>query len=281
MSIKSQGPTTFPVDKPCTVFSILSGFVELSQPASTRDVSILLETLDQGGNKGVPFKGGGNSSGIYPCKRISVIDILEDHKDINLPFSTYLQMVPPMRVRQYSISSSPLRTSGASFSYGQHPRSASPVGTCYTYWRRTEILRCRNLRSSHVLHPATDLPSSSGLQRGLPPPERPLCARHHVCAGSGLARSGRSSKNVRRRKHRAGRWEDDLVLWLPRAGRGLPVLRNGLEGVGESGVVDVRPAFSRANTRRALGANMSKSEFSFFLSCRVNPVLNSVGSLVV
>lgn len=41
-------------------------------------------------------------------KRISIIDLLEKYPEVELPFGEYLSMLPPMRVRQYSISSSPL-----------------------------------------------------------------------------------------------------------------------------------------------------------------------------
>ena len=42
------------------------------------------------------------------AKRISLLDILETNSDIQPTFSQYLEMLPPIRVRQYSISSSPL-----------------------------------------------------------------------------------------------------------------------------------------------------------------------------
>jgi len=41
-------------------------------------------------------------------KRISVLDIFEAHADIDLPLLQFLKLLPAMRVRQYSISSSPL-----------------------------------------------------------------------------------------------------------------------------------------------------------------------------
>ena len=37
-----------------------------------------------------------------------MLDILEDNRAIDLPLSTFLHMLPAMRIRQYSISSSPL-----------------------------------------------------------------------------------------------------------------------------------------------------------------------------
>ena len=42
------------------------------------------------------------------AKRTSVFDILRDRPSVLLPFSEFLATLPPLRVRQYSISSSPL-----------------------------------------------------------------------------------------------------------------------------------------------------------------------------
>lgn len=41
-------------------------------------------------------------------KRLSPLDILEKYPTAALPLSSFLTMLPPMRIRQYSISSSPL-----------------------------------------------------------------------------------------------------------------------------------------------------------------------------
>ena len=41
-------------------------------------------------------------------KRLSPLDLLERHSTAALTFGTFLSMLPPMRIRQYSISSSPL-----------------------------------------------------------------------------------------------------------------------------------------------------------------------------
>ncbi|CAJ2512010.1 Uu.00g076350.m01.CDS01 [Anthostomella pinea] len=41
-------------------------------------------------------------------KRISVLDLLEKFTSVDLPLGNFIGMLPPMRVRQYSISSSPL-----------------------------------------------------------------------------------------------------------------------------------------------------------------------------
>ena len=41
-------------------------------------------------------------------KHVSALDILEKHPTIDMPFSPFLAMLPQLRLRQYSISSSPL-----------------------------------------------------------------------------------------------------------------------------------------------------------------------------
>jgi cytochrome P450/NADPH-cytochrome P450 reductase len=41
-------------------------------------------------------------------KRRSALDLLEEYRSAALPLGDFLAMLPPMRIRQYSISSSPL-----------------------------------------------------------------------------------------------------------------------------------------------------------------------------
>jgi cytochrome P450/NADPH-cytochrome P450 reductase len=53
------------------------------------------------------------------AKHISVLDLLELHESINLPFSEFLATLTPTRLRHYSISSSPLASpSKATITYG-------------------------------------------------------------------------------------------------------------------------------------------------------------------
>jgi cytochrome P450/NADPH-cytochrome P450 reductase len=41
-------------------------------------------------------------------RRLSILDILKSNQSINLPFAQYLTLLPPLKLRHYSISSSPL-----------------------------------------------------------------------------------------------------------------------------------------------------------------------------
>lgn len=106
--ISSMSPVSLPVDKPVNLSEVLSGYVELSQPATTRD----LTTLTKAATADATREELASLMSTYPekvlAKRLSVLEILEAHKDIKLSLGSFLQMLPAMRVRQYSISSSPL-----------------------------------------------------------------------------------------------------------------------------------------------------------------------------
>lgn len=82
--------------------------MELSQPATTRDLAALTKaaTVDTT-REDLAGLASAYSENVL-AKRISVLDILEAHQDIKLSLGAFLQMLPTMRVRQYSISSSPL-----------------------------------------------------------------------------------------------------------------------------------------------------------------------------
>ncbi|KAF8520360.1 cytochrome P450 [Hysterangium stoloniferum] len=105
--IKSTAATTLPTNNPVSVSEVLAGYVEISQTAtrknmhelqkfSTETVSAKLESL-LADYKNEVFD-----------KHISVLDILELYPDISIPFASFLRILPAMRIRQYSISSSPL-----------------------------------------------------------------------------------------------------------------------------------------------------------------------------
>ncbi|KAK7422228.1 hypothetical protein QQX98_001751 [Neonectria punicea] len=107
--INSDRPTTLPTGTRVSAWDVLSAYVELSQPATKRNILALAEATE---NKPVvaeleALAGDGYQQRIL-TKRISVLELLERFPSIAFPISSYLAMLPPMRVRQYSISSSPL-----------------------------------------------------------------------------------------------------------------------------------------------------------------------------
>lgn len=106
--ISAAGPTSLPVGKPVKLWEILTGYVELSQPATTRDLGLLIQTATTDTTKSHLDALKASYAETVVSQRISVLQMLEDHPDISISLGSFLQMLPSMRVRQYSISSSPL-----------------------------------------------------------------------------------------------------------------------------------------------------------------------------
>ncbi|RJE26772.1 bifunctional P-450 NADPH-P450 reductase [Aspergillus sclerotialis] len=110
--MSSGGPTPIPLDTPISAFDLLSTYVELSQPASKRDLNILADAAatDQETQAELRYFASSPSrfSEEIVKKRLSPLDLLMRYPKINLPIGDFLALLPPMRVRQYSISSSPL-----------------------------------------------------------------------------------------------------------------------------------------------------------------------------
>ncbi|KAJ5908057.1 Oxidoreductase FAD/NAD(P)-binding [Penicillium taxi] len=107
----SIASTTIPLDTPISAFKLLTTYVELSQPVSKRDLTILADAVlgDDEAQAKLRFLASSPSQFAELVeKRVSILDILMQYPAINLPIGDFLAMLPPMRIRQYSISSSPL-----------------------------------------------------------------------------------------------------------------------------------------------------------------------------
>ncbi|TFY58023.1 hypothetical protein EVJ58_g6664 [Rhodofomes roseus] len=237
--LSSSGPTPLPVDRPITVQTLLSGYVELSQPATTRDLRILQAA------ENAPAEALQALSAAYTDKvlnaRLSVLDILEDHPALRLPFPTYLQMLPAMRIRQYSISSSPLWNPShvtLTVSVVDAPSRAGRkdpfLGVASTFLaglRQGDRVQLAVRASSAAFHPPTD-------------PAVPMVL---FAAGSGLAPM-RGFLQERAMQRKAGREVAKSLLFFGcrRPGEDFLYGETDLKEWQELGIVDVRPAFSRA-----------------------------------
>lgn len=82
--------------------------MELSQPATTRDITALESYTGEEATVSALKSLREDFENQVLKKRISILDLLESYPDIQLPFAQFLRMLPPMRIRQYSISSSAL-----------------------------------------------------------------------------------------------------------------------------------------------------------------------------
>lgn len=104
LTISANARTPLPDNVSVPAIDIFGSYVELAQPASNRNVLMLAEVAQDQATK-EKFQ---SLTAQIVAKRLSVLDLLESNPSIALPISSFLRMLPPMRIRQYSIGSSPL-----------------------------------------------------------------------------------------------------------------------------------------------------------------------------
>ena len=112
----TAGVQTFlPTDQPVLAGELLASFVELGLPAMRQQIEQLAVATSDPAEKQALTKLAEDEENYTKeilDKRVSLLDLLEQHPSCNLPFIAMLQMLPPMRPRQYSISSSPMWSAG-------------------------------------------------------------------------------------------------------------------------------------------------------------------------
>ncbi|KAI8965483.1 bifunctional P-450:NADPH-P450 reductase [Daldinia sp. FL1419] len=109
-SIKISGTgVRLPTNEPVPASSVLSDFIELAQPATKRNI-LALANASENEEDVVALKklAAEDYEAEVLSKRASVLDLLDMFPSTNLDLGAFLAMLPPMRLRQYSISSSPL-----------------------------------------------------------------------------------------------------------------------------------------------------------------------------
>ncbi|KAI0819916.1 fatty acid hydroxylase [Trametes gibbosa] len=238
--LASEGPTSLPVGKPINIFSLLSGYVEISQPATTRDLRSLLAVESSDATKAALEDLSASYAEKVMGPRLSILDILEDHVDIELPFATYLEMLPPMRARQYSISSSPLHDP-------QRPTlTVSVVEAPALSGRKEQFLGVAStflasLRAGDMVQLAVRASAAT-----FHPPEDVSVPMIMFAAGSGLSPM-RGFLQERAAQKKAGREVARSTLFFGCRSPEEDYLYadSDLKEWQELGIVDVRPAFSR------------------------------------
>ncbi|KIW76336.1 hypothetical protein Z517_11082 [Fonsecaea pedrosoi CBS 271.37] len=166
MTLAKGAHTTIPTATPIAITGVLAAYVELSNPASRKHIATLGKyTKDESVRKEV----------LGITEPLSVLEILEKYPSIELPFALYLAMLPPMRIRQYSISSSPLHDpTKVSITYSVVGADTNHMGVATNYLKllqpgtRAQLM----IKKSHA---SFHLPLD---------PKTPIIM---VCAGTGLA----------------------------------------------------------------------------------------------
>ncbi|KAF5001118.1 hypothetical protein FGRMN_1229 [Fusarium graminum] len=106
MIIEDGKSTSLPVGQDLPVHDILSGMVELSQPVTSRLVSSLVRCIP-GEDQAATLKKRLDDNE-FQKTTTSLLDLLEEYPEAAFPFGQFLAALPPMHLRQYSISSTPL-----------------------------------------------------------------------------------------------------------------------------------------------------------------------------
>jgi cytochrome P450 / NADPH-cytochrome P450 reductase len=148
LTATSPRAASLPVDAPVSIERLLAHYMELQHTATRKQIEILAEHTQCPNTKprllGLTDDNGDASA--YKTevkrKRRSVLDLLEEHPACELPFESFLGMLPLMTPRYYSISSSPLALPDAcSITVGVVREPAwsgrgTFEGVCSTYLRR-------------------------------------------------------------------------------------------------------------------------------------------------
>lgn len=102
ITIQPTSHTSLPVNARWPVAQLLSEYVELGSPTSKKSI-LGLARLGEESTISTALRELSETS----TEPVSVLDILEMYPDLPCPFGFFLSLLPPMRMRRYSISSSP------------------------------------------------------------------------------------------------------------------------------------------------------------------------------
>lgn len=254
ITITADGRTTLPTNTPVRAYDVLSSYVELSQPATKRVSPPSLTPNRQPTNthQGILALADATpdprtkttltllASAPHPSgPRPSLLTLLSRFPSIPLPLATFLVLLPPLRPRPYSISSSPLpNPSRASLTFSlltpdPDPSSERHIGVASSYLASLTA-GDRLSVSVRPANPAFRLP--------MDPEATPVVM---IAAGAGIA-PFRAFVQERAAQMAGGRRVAEAVLFFGCRGAGDDLYREEMDAWEGMGAVKVRRAYSRA-----------------------------------
>ncbi len=176
-----RGATSLPANRQSSLAEILGAYVELGQPATRRQVEELAAIAPCAAERAALLALAEPEAyeAEVAAKRVSLLDLLDRHPATRPSLGQFLSWLPPTRIRQYSISSSPLvQATECSLTVAvlDEPALSGEArhrGVATTYLAQ--------LAPGDVITVAVR-PARTGFH--LPPPATPIVM---VCAGSGIA----------------------------------------------------------------------------------------------
>lgn len=107
--------TPLPIDQSIPVYALLASYVELQETATRAQIAVLAAYTECPPEQTALLALCGDDGASVAryrddvlAQHVSLLDLLERFPSVLLPFNIYLELVPPLRPRSYSISSSPL-----------------------------------------------------------------------------------------------------------------------------------------------------------------------------
>ena len=104
---QSAGKTALPVDKILSVGAVLTHYVELQETATRRHIQVAAGYADAKDRAKLLALAEDEAYAKVRSQSKSLVDLLEEHPGVSLPFGHFLELVSPLRPRYYSISSAP------------------------------------------------------------------------------------------------------------------------------------------------------------------------------
>ncbi len=236
---RKPGSSALPAGQPIPAGDLFGSYVELAQPATRAQLAQLAAATRCPPEREALVRL--DEDRAYEAEvlqpRISVLDLIERHPGCDLSLATFLSMLPPMRTRQYSISSSPL------WNPAHCTLTLAVVDAPATSGHGRFLGVASNFLAAQApgsLVPVAVRPSS----RHFHPPAEPAAPMILICAGTGIA-PFRGFLQERAVQQAAGQTVGRSLLFF---GCDRPdadfLYRDELAGWSRAGVVDVRPAFS-------------------------------------
>ena len=125
LTATGSSPTHLPIGEPYPLLGILAGCVELQDVASRVGLAAMAAHMPEGpardelaGLAGTDDESKARYREKIAIPRRTLLDLLEEHPECDLPFAEFLDRLPALRPRYYSISSSPLAHSDVALTVG-------------------------------------------------------------------------------------------------------------------------------------------------------------------
>lgn len=231
------GSSFLPSDVPVAAAAVVGEYVEIGQPVSKRILPTLAEKCsDPKEAEEIKALEDNYQAAVFD-KRVSLLDLLEKFKSCNVSFDFFLANLPKMKIRQYSISSTPLANADqVTLTFTVHTipgpdGKAEPAGVASNYLaflNAGDSVAC-SVKTSAEFHPPQD-------------PSRPIVM---FAAGSGFA-PFRGFIQERVLQKEAGRNVGPTVLYYGCRSAEDMVHKDELNAWIQAGVLDLRPVLSRS-----------------------------------